>query len=72
MSVYLVTGWRTVDAWPFAGEVEAESPDAAIAAARGWGVELEFVKDLDTGEIHLGQPELDPPDDAAAHEDAGL
>lgn len=59
--VYLVTGRRTDDGWPFAGEVTAGNGDAAADLVRRWGVEPEFVQDIASGRIEFRV--ADPPDD---------
>lgn len=51
--VYLVTGRRIDDGWPFAGEVTAPDVAAAATLVRTWGVEAEFVKELGSGRVEL-------------------
>lgn len=66
MGAYLVTGRRVGDGWPFAGEFSAASPQSAIETARAWGIEPEFVKDLETDVVHLGEEEDDGSDGSEA------
>jgi len=69
--VYLVTGRRRDDGWPFAGEVMARSGQDAAAMVRGWGIEPEFVQDLGSGAVEYRVVDDGDDADEDADEDDG-
>jgi len=67
--VYLVTGRRRNDGWPFAGEIVAGTGTDAAHMVRRWGIEPEFVQDVATGRIEFRT--TDDGDDDDGDGDAG-